>query len=319
MCSLVARAGGEDAIASAVPWERCLVLEVELPWAREVTESRHFDPRVQEAVQRAQRRGVAVNVQGLVRDPEYSVLGHTRVMDLRRPAGPFARYHRDEFVAPDEEVGALAQALLEGTEDTARYRRYRREVTDVRDLLVCTHGSRDPCCARFGASVYETLRTARASAYAEPIRVWRTSHTGGHRFAANVIDLPEARFWGWVDEGRAAALLSRSGPVNDLRRCYRGWAGLATPFEQVAEREAFMRRGWQWAAYSKAGRLLSVEEGGRRAEVRIEFAAPDGSVSGAYEATVESAGAVPYTVCLPTSKPGQAEQYRLVRFAEAAG
>ena len=57
--------------------------------------------------------------------------------------------------------------------------------------LVCTHGRRDPCCARHGVALFNQL-----SALA-PQETWQTSHVGGHRFAANMVVLPEG-----IDYGR---------------------------------------------------------------------------------------------------------------------
>ena len=319
MCSLVSRAGGEDAIASAGPWERCLLIEVQTPWAQDILGSRHFPKEVLAALQGAEQRGMPVRVQGLVPDPDYSSEGHTRVIDLRRPEGPFAYFDRDEYVVADDEIGVFVESLLNGLDDLQQFSRYRRDVSGVRDLLVCTHGSRDPCCARFGAAIYQTLREANPSGRDGSLRVWRTSHTGGHRFAATMIDLPEGRFWGWLDEAKAESVLSRSGPVAGLRQYYRGWAGLDSPFAQVAEREALVRKGWAWTGYSKQGRVLSTSEDGNRAEVRLEFTAPGGSTVGAYEATVELVGSVSYTVCLPTSNPGEAQQYKVTRFDRVDG
>lgn len=58
--------------------------------------------------------------------------------------------------------------------------------------LVCTNGQRDLCCARFGLPVYDGLR-ARVGA-----RVWQTTHLGGHRFAPNVLTLPQGMVYGRV-------------------------------------------------------------------------------------------------------------------------
>ena len=58
--------------------------------------------------------------------------------------------------------------------------------------FVCTNGSRDACCSRLGLPVWQTLE----SAY--PGQVWQTTHTGGHRFAANILALPEGLMFGRV-------------------------------------------------------------------------------------------------------------------------
>lgn len=79
-----------------------------------------------------------------------------------------------------------------------------------------------------------------------------------------------------------------------LRPYYRGWAGL-TKFEQIVEREIWMREGWDWLDYRKAGQILAKDETNEDAdwaEVRIDFASSDGTVSGAYEARVEVSDSV---------------------------
>ena len=53
-------------------------------------------------------------------------------------------------------------------------------------FLVCTHGKRNVCCARLGVPLAQALATRH------PGQVWETTHVGGHRFAANLVD-PAAR------------------------------------------------------------------------------------------------------------------------------
>lgn len=50
--------------------------------------------------------------------------------------------------------------------------------------LVCTHGRRDPCCAIQGNPVFNVLHQAF------PTQVWKSTHIGGDRFAANLVSLP---------------------------------------------------------------------------------------------------------------------------------
>ncbi|MCZ6854273.1 MAG: hypothetical protein O7G86_10175 [Gammaproteobacteria bacterium] len=58
--------------------------------------------------------------------------------------------------------------------------------------FVCTNGQRDLCCARFGLPAYERMRELVGT------RVWQTSHLGGHRFAPNVLALPQGVLYGRV-------------------------------------------------------------------------------------------------------------------------
>ena len=66
--------------------------------------------------------------------------------------------------------------------------------------LVCTNGARDPCCAIRGPAV------AQALARVLPGQVYECSHLGGHRFAANVLVLPDGLCFGRLDARTAVAL-----------------------------------------------------------------------------------------------------------------
>jgi len=97
-------------------------------------------------------------------------------------------------------------------------------------LVVCTHGKRDRCCARYGRPLYDALRAAAPSG-----EVWQSTHVGGDRFAGNVVALPQGTFHGRVEPGDVLGLLKAMarGRV-DLDR-YRG-RGAYSFAVQTAER-----------------------------------------------------------------------------------
>jgi hypothetical protein len=86
-------------------------------------------------------------------------------------------------------------------------------------FLVCGHGQRNACCARFGAPL------ARQLAARYPGQVFQTTHVGGHRFAANLVILPHGLYYGPVGMAEATAAISayQHGQVTPER--YRGRAG----------------------------------------------------------------------------------------------
>jgi hypothetical protein len=65
--------------------------------------------------------------------------------------------------------------------------------------LLCAHGRRDACCAVYGRPV--ALALLRAG-----VEVWETTHTGGHRFAATGIVLPDGLSLGHLDAVDAVAV-----------------------------------------------------------------------------------------------------------------
>ena len=309
LCSLVSRANGEDPIGSAKPVENRLIVELPQPWQRDALGSRRLVEGLRPVVEGARDGGLLDAFSAILPDREYSRKDHTRFLFLRRPSGPFAAYEKQDFLVPNDELVAAVGALLEGAGGLARFERYRQETGRVRDLLVCTHGSRDICCGKFGYPVYDLLR--RRHAARGELRVWRTSHIGGHRFAPTMIDYPEGRYWGHLEPWAAEKVAARSGPVSDLGPFYRGWGGLRSPSEQVAEREIFALEGWAWTGYLKEGHVLA--SGDDRAEVRIVYRSRDGAVSGSYGATVEATGTVMTLESSGNTELTEVGQYHVVR------
>jgi hypothetical protein len=101
-------------------------------------------------------------------------------------------------------------------------------VPGQRRYLVCTNGARDPCCAIRGPAVAQALERVLTG------QVYECSHLGGHRFAANVLVLPDGLCFGRLDVRAALALASELEegrlPLDHLRVR----TGL-TPEQQAAE------------------------------------------------------------------------------------
>jgi len=100
-------------------------------------------------------------------------------------------------------------------------------------LLVCTHGRREVCCARFGRPVAVAL-----AARFGPL-VWETTHVGGDEFAANLVLLPEGAYFGRLDPRRAVVVAERALAGELELDAYRGTAGRSA---QAQAAEAHLRR-----------------------------------------------------------------------------
>ncbi len=83
-------------------------------------------------------------------------------------------------------------------------------------VLVCTHGARDGCCAVAGSGVYKELLKK------EGVSAWRTTHVGGHRFAANLVMLPEGIYYGRVNSENLDDVVSSHLRGEIFLDCYRG-------------------------------------------------------------------------------------------------
>ena len=103
------------------------------------------------------------------------------------------------------------------------------------------------------------------------MRRWRTSHTGGHRFAPTALILPQGQYWAYLDEGSLRSILDQSGDPAELAGQYRGSAACGSGAEQAAEREAFVRHGWEWLGWARSTEDL----GGGRVHVHFEQSRAD--------------------------------------------
>ena len=199
--------------------------------------------------------------------------GH-RLQMIRRP-GEGCGSRRRVFVvdSPEDPAGRrIAEAELEldalAELDPDRFvAEHGRPVTRLDGLwLVCTHGTRDRCCAKWGMPIWDRVRELA------PHRVWQASHLGGHRFAATFVVLPVGLMWGRFEPDaipELAAALERGelGALDQLR----GRTSYGQP-AQVAEVELRRRHGW----LADAALTLTGVEASGAGRHRVGFETPIG-------------------------------------------
>ena len=151
----------------------------------------------------------------------------------RREGDPAADAVRRAFLV-DTVAGRMAVRTVEDLEELAglldaTLDDFGAPLTDP-ILLVCTNGKRDACCALRG----RVLTAALAPDHAE--RTWECTHLGGHRFAANLVCLPDGILYGRVDpaDGPRLAVEYLSGRLDPaLLRGRSAWPEPAQVAEQV--------------------------------------------------------------------------------------
>jgi hypothetical protein len=96
-------------------------------------------------------------------------------------------------------------------------------------FLVCTHGTKDMCCALLGRPL------AIALGESHPGRTWEVSHVGGDRWAGNLLVVPDGYLHGQLDLDEAALVAEAAlhGQVQPDR--LRGRTSAETPWAQYAE------------------------------------------------------------------------------------
>jgi hypothetical protein len=193
LCADVSGEAHEDLAATASRVDRWLLVEYRGLWDRDVLGGSLLSQPLKEHL----------------RD-QLGRLGHARLLFIKRPE---RRSHARRMLyigssRPGEE--SLYALEFERHDDLLEY--------DFADALlggetpgvpvehpifiVCTHGKRDRCCAKYGRPLYDALKKK-----IDPAWVWQSTHVGGDRFAGNVVVLPEGLFFGRVDDSDLDPLL----------------------------------------------------------------------------------------------------------------
>lgn len=284
-----------DPAGSAGSYDAFLCVEVPLPWERDITSSEPFRSMLPTGVATAAaldgadgRRWRPV---GLVPREDRDGDGATVLAFESDPAtaaaGAVGPLVRAEWRVDPGDLGALCRALVDADiEARAGFDHLRVDGGPTTEMMVCTHGRRDVCCGGAGTSLHDELVDALSGEGS--VRVWRCSHTGGHRFAPTALTFPDGYAWAHLDLGSATAIALRDGEARDVARRCRGSSLLGGGPAQVADREALARSGWSWAGTART--VEQVAEG--RFEVR-----PVGCDGFGLAVEVEAGEPVPNPAC----------------------
>jgi hypothetical protein len=202
-----------------------------------------------------------------------------------------ARVHRLRLGDPRELldldlVGAAAGAVPERAEPLGPV------------FLVCTHGSRDACCALTGRPV------AAALGARFPTRTWECTHLGGHRFAPTLACFPHGLMYGRVTPGDALEVADAYRADRIVAASYRGRSCFSAPVQTA---DAWLReRLDRWAI--DAVRLVTERVLDDRIEVELAVAG-----AATWRLRVSTAPpAVPRRISCGETEPESPRSYRVV-------
>jgi hypothetical protein len=291
-CAAQSSASDERLAATASRIDHWIVLEYRGLWERDVLGGSLFSPELK-AHLREQLRALAHARLLFVKKPERRAYGRRQLyFGSSRPGEE--RFFQLEVDHQEDLRGFDFVRALTGSEAPGL-------PVDHPLLVVCTHGKRDRCCAKYGQPLYDALRRETETGH-----VWQSTHVGGDRFAGNVVVLPHGLYYGRVGPGDVGRLLAAHAAGRVDLDLYRGRSGYSFPL-QAAEH-----------AIREAEGLVGIDDlvlaGSERlgdAAWRVRFRAPDGVV---HEADVsgEAAEEPTYLTC------GADEPKRAVRYAATA-
>ena len=211
-CSELSRTQGEPMLGTAEPVDIWLLLEYKPAWKSRAVEDNGLEDEtnrwLENSLKRCAERGLKARPQ-FIRRPDFDIDTTTLFIARNNALGRIeaSGYHAIR------EVDVLTSDLIPVRENV---------------YFVCTNGQRDLCCARYGLPTFARLQELVGA------RVWQTTHLGGHRFAPNVLALPQGILYGRVDVDEVDAFVTtiESG---DVARSHARGRSVFPPEAQFAE------------------------------------------------------------------------------------
>jgi hypothetical protein len=226
-CAAFAEASGEQRFAKAGVTRGWVLVELPGPWGRDPFEGRGASDALRLLEERLGSWPVKLLA---IRRHGRASAGSTRTAFVCY-SGPGVQWI--ERIRLDDErvlLGLDPQRLSEGE------RPWIGSPHRSPLYLVCTHGSKDVCCAVRGRPVAKALTAAR------PGSTWESSHVGGDRFAPNVVCLPHGILYGHLSASSASAAVKAYERGELYLDHLRGRAG-EPPAAQAAEHLIRVRNG----------------------------------------------------------------------------
>ncbi len=220
-CSFLTRQSGEP-LAGTAPFARHFVF-ISWPkkfWQYEALEAKGGFPQ---GLKKWMKEQSKVNGKISIRLVSHSGLNHDKV---------------DIFIYPEklcyskvlpEDIPAVLESHFRYGDTTS----FSAAEIEQDQILICTHGRHDKCCAKFGQELADKMRY-HVLKQKTSIEVWESSHLGGHRFAPTMLDFPTGLAYGRLTPDEIPNFLASRKEGLVYGPAYRGTVFLSE-LEQVAE------------------------------------------------------------------------------------
>lgn len=213
----------EPMAGTAVSGKVWLFLEVNQPWTAKATSDNNLPAPVQNWL--AEQGGMVNGRLQFIKQPRgertdwaffVAVFGDTN-----------SRVYRFNLASYDDLFRLDLPTIVAGDE------RYAAKRTTEPQILVCTNGKRDVCCALHGVALLRALSAVNVPG------LWETTHLGGHRFAPTLLTLPDGVNYGRLTPLDVPEFLTHLHNRTLWLDKLRGWV-CYEPVVQVAEQ--FLRQ-----------------------------------------------------------------------------
>jgi hypothetical protein len=263
-----------------------LIFEFPEPWDRKIELSNHFPILLREYLQEIKDTGHKFKFLCVKPNNKYQKIDKRSIRILFYKGNPrdFVSYQKIELLIPSMDlVSKYVKSLVEA--NVNYFNKYKIENNHTRDIFICVHGERDQCCGKFGIEIYNKLKETIQDT--SNIRIWETSHMGGHRVSPTLMDMPSGRFWGYLEPSNVELIINEKSNHHGVVKNYRGRMGLDR-YSQIVEKTIFKSQGWEWFRNSLRSEIISRTNN----EVKVLIHYKSNNHEGQLSATVQDIGSI---------------------------
>lgn len=217
-CSQLSRGVDENAFGTASVGGVWLLIEYTEPWGPKALRDSHLSAEVKNYLNQLIRRIPRSRLLFIKQERRRERIFNFYIVRARERNPFILKFELDDY----EKLRSvyLDVAACAAGKQTAGGRLINEPL-----YLICTHGKRDKCCAKFGYPLYKSLKEQRGSL------VWQSSHVGGDRFAANLICFPHGLFYAHMTDESVLAVATHYEQNRVVLEKFRGRSCYSYPVQ----------------------------------------------------------------------------------------
>lgn len=182
-CSLASMSGDETLFGTAPNYKIWVLIEYRLPWRNKAVTDNELSENQQAHLSALMEKNPDLQILFIKRKAN----SHPSINIFIARLGIQSTFSKITLTSYEDVLNISTEQIINGHPDEI--------LINETHFFVCTNGTRDVCCSKFGLPVYQSLNETAGE------NAWQCSHIGGHRFAPTMLVFPAGIALGRVQPG----------------------------------------------------------------------------------------------------------------------
>ena len=171
-CSLASMSGDEALFGTAPNYKIWVLIEYRLPWRKKAVTDNELSENLQAHLSTLMEKNPDLQILFI----KQKANSHPSINIFIARLGIQSTLSRIILTSHADMLNISNDQIINGHPDEI--------IVNEPHFFVCTNGTRDVCCSKFGLPVYQSLTEIAGE------NAWQCSHIGGHRFAPTMLVFP---------------------------------------------------------------------------------------------------------------------------------